>query len=200
MGNSTSLPPPPSTADDEATYDWCSDDSSDAQPPRVAVVGAGAAGLSAAWALSQRGVDVTVYEAAAQAGGHAFTSRVEVPGGEVVDCDMGFMVYNKDHYPNMTGMFERLGVSSEQTDMSFGVSLDDGTEWSSNGLAGVFATPSNAFSPSFYAMLRDMARFNKEAPALLALAEDDPAKHATLKECVATTTLRLPLLSPVLRQ
>ena len=44
-------------------------------PRSVAVVGAGAAGLAAAWTLVRAGVAVTVYEAAGRAGGVIRTER-----------------------------------------------------------------------------------------------------------------------------
>lgn len=53
-------------------------------------------------------------------------------------------------------------MPNEPSDMSFSVSLRERSfEWSSGGLNGVFGTRSNLASPSFHAMLQDMAKFNK---------------------------------------
>lgn len=76
--------------------------------------------------------------------------------------DTGFLVYNENSYPNLCGLFEELGVPTEPSDMSFSVSLAGRTfEWSSGGLNGLFATRSNAVSPSFHSMVADMLRFNR---------------------------------------
>lgn len=59
----------------------------------------------------------------------------------------------------------------------FSVSLDDGeVEWGSKGLSSLFARRKNALSPGFYGMLKEMARFNREAPRLLELDDEDPRK------------------------
>ena len=151
-------------------------------PPRsVAVIGCGVAGLGAAYALSRAGCAVTLYEASPTLGGHANTVLV---GGRPIDT--GFLVFNEDTYPNLLGLFEELGVPTEPSDMSFSVSLAGRSfEWSSNGLSGLLAQPSNAFSPDFRAMLSDMARFNAEAPAFLAELEGGGGGPA-----LASTTLR----------
>jgi predicted NAD/FAD-binding protein len=67
-----------------------------APPRRVAVVGSGCSGLAAAYELSCRGVEVTVFESADHVGGHACTLQVEG-----VPVDVGFMVCNRVTYPNM---------------------------------------------------------------------------------------------------
>ena len=120
----------------------------------VAVVGAGISGLSAAWLLSRRH-DVTLYEADGRLGGHAHTVTVE---GTTVDT--GFIVYNEPNYPNLTALFQHLGVETAPTDMSFGVSLDDGAlEYSSTNL---LAQKRNALNPRYLKMLLDVVRFYRE--------------------------------------
>jgi predicted NAD/FAD-binding protein len=100
------------------------DGGSNLQSRRIAVVGSGVAGLGAAWLLSQQH-HVTVYEQARYLGGHSNT--VEVPGGESsIPVDTGFIVYNPPNYPNLTQLFEHLGVPTAPSDMSFAVSLRDG--------------------------------------------------------------------------
>jgi predicted NAD/FAD-binding protein len=118
---------------------------------KIAVVGGGVSGLSAAWLLARRH-DVTLYEAASRVGGHANT--VEVDG---VAVDTGFIVYNEPNYPNLTALFRHLDVPTVDSDMSFGVSLDNGAlEYSSTNL---LAQRRNAFNPRFLKMLLDVARF-----------------------------------------
>jgi predicted NAD/FAD-binding protein len=131
--------------------------------PSVAVVGAGIAGMSAAWLLSQK-FDVTLYEAEERPGGHSHT--VDAPcGGGSVPVDMGFIVYNEPGYPNLTALFDHLQAPTRATDMSFAVSLDDGAlEYASTSLRGLFAQPRNLVSPRFWSMLRDILRFYRHAP------------------------------------
>jgi predicted NAD/FAD-binding protein len=136
----------------------------------VAVVGAGVAGLSAAWLLSEKH-DVTLFEADPRLGGHANTA--EAPGHQgPVPVDTGFIVYNEANYPNFTALLAHLGVPSVNADMSLSVSLDDGDfEYSSYGALGVFAQKRNLFSARFWGMLRDITRFYRHAPKDLASLE-----------------------------
>lgn len=125
----------------------------------IAVVGSGISGLSAAWLLS-KGNRVVLYEADRRLGGHSHT--VDAAGLAV---DTGFIVFNENTYPNLTALFDHIGVATRRSDMSFAVSLDDGRlEYSGTGLLGLFAQGRNAISPRFWLMLRDLVRFYREAP------------------------------------
>jgi len=137
---------------------------------RVAVVGTGISGLSAAWLLNRRH-DVTVYERAERIGGHSNTILASV-GGRRIAVDAGFIVFNRPAYPNLSALFEFLGVPTQRSDMSFSVSLDDGKlEYSGSGLRGLFGQPRNLFRPRFWSMLRDLKRFYREAPGEASVAE-----------------------------
>src|ERR1700689_4593337 len=142
----------------------------------IAVIGTGIAGMSAAWLLSQKH-KVTVYESDRRVGGHSNT--VMVPGAQgPIAVDTGFIVYNELTYPNLTALFEHLGVPTQLSDMSFAVSMANGDlEYSGNNLAGLFAEKRNLFRPRFWSMLRDLQRFYREAPRDLALLEQF---HTTL--------------------
>jgi uncharacterized protein len=130
---------------------------------RIAVIGTGISGMSAAWLLSSRH-DVTVYERAERIGGHSHTVDV-ARGKAVTPVDTGFIVYNETTYPNLTALFAHLDVATERSDMSFAVSLDGGgLEYSGNNLTGLFAQKRNIFRPRFWSMLTDIQRFYREAP------------------------------------
>jgi predicted NAD/FAD-binding protein len=135
---------------------------------RLAVIGTGIAGNGAAWLLSERHA-VTVYERELRPGGHSHTVRVDYDGEEI-DVDIGFIVFNEPNYPELTSLFAHLGVKTEETCMSFAMSADHGRfEWRGGGetflqvASGLFAQPRNLFSPSYFRMLAEVRRFNKES-------------------------------------
>lgn len=139
------------------------------QGQRVAVIGAGIAGLGSAWLLSASH-HVTLFEAADYAGGHTNTVDLELQG-HAFAVDTGFLVFNERTYPNLIALFNALDVPSCATEMSFSVSLDQGRdEWAGSNLDTVFAQRSKLLSPGFYRMLSDILRFNKAAPRLLETA------------------------------
>lgn len=134
---------------------------------RIAVVGAGVAGLGATWLLSPSH-DVDLYEAEPRLGGHARTIDVAA-GGETFPVDSGFMVFNERTYPNLIRFFERLDVPWQETDMSFSVQVaSEGIEWSGHNLDTVFAQRKNLANPRFLKMLADIVRFSRDADRLLA--------------------------------
>jgi predicted NAD/FAD-binding protein len=140
---------------------------------RVAVVGAGVAGLTAAYVL-QRECDVTLYEAEPRLGGHAHTHDVLTPDGRVLPVDSGFIVHNLSTYPNLLRLFGELGVETQPTDMSMSVRCDGcGLEYAgAKGLGGIFARSANVTNPRFLRMLVEVKRFHRAARRLLDGAGD----------------------------
>lgn len=139
---------------------------------KIAVVGTGISGLSAAWLLSQRH-EVTVYEQANRIGGHSNTVNARI-GGAIIAVDTGFIVFNPKTYPNLTALFRHLGVPTKLSEMSLSVSLDDGAlEYAGTGLAGLLAQPVNIARPRFWAMLRDLVRFYDRATRDATLLNDE---------------------------
>lgn len=133
---------------------------------RIAVVGSGISGLSAAWLLS-RHHEVVLYEQNDRLGGHTDTHQVEVDGRSL-QVDTGFIVHNAAHYPLLTRLFDELGVASRPTTMSFSVQdAATGLEYNATSLDTLFCQRRNLASPRFWGMLRDLHRFYSAAPALL---------------------------------
>jgi predicted NAD/FAD-binding protein len=133
---------------------------------RVAVVGSGVSGLVCAHLLSPRH-DVVLLEADARIGGHVHTVDVEEPGGPVA-VDTGFIVFNTRTYPSFVRLLERLGVASQESDMSFSVRSDRRDfEYGSKNLSDLYAQRRNLLSPRFHRMVLDVLRFYREARALV---------------------------------
>jgi len=133
---------------------------------KIAIIGSGIAGNVAAYHLS-REHEVTVFEAGEHIGGHTHTHVVEQDGREV-SVDTGFIVYNDWTYPNFAALLNELGVESQLSEMSFSVKCAArGLEYNGTTLNSLFAQRSNLLRPSFLRMIRDILRFNREAPALL---------------------------------
>ena len=134
---------------------------------RIAVVGSGIAGLSAAWLLSRRH-DVTLFEGDRRLGGHTHTVDVQVDG-KTFPVDTGFLVFNDRTYPNLIALFDHLGVESVASDMSFAVSLEKpAMEWAGSTLSTLFGQPRNLLRPDFWRMVSDIMRFNQASVAWLA--------------------------------
>jgi predicted NAD/FAD-binding protein len=134
---------------------------------RIAVVGAGVSGLVAAWTLS-REHEVSVFEKDSRVGGH--TNTVDAPaGGRTWPVDTGFIVHNRETYPNFTRILSILGVGTKEATMSFSVKCEGtGLEYCPSTFGTLFAQRRNLFRPAFWRMLRDALRFRGEMPTILA--------------------------------
>ncbi|SES29792.1 hypothetical protein SAMN04490244_109165 [Tranquillimonas rosea] len=128
---------------------------------RIAVIGGGISGLGAAHALCPDH-DVVLFEAEPRLGGHARTVLAGKRGDQPVDT--GFIVFNRVNYPNMVALFDDLDVPIAPSDMSFGASIGGGwLEYGLRDLRAILAQPRNAARPAFWAMIRDILRFNAHA-------------------------------------
>jgi predicted NAD/FAD-binding protein len=145
---------------------------------RIAIIGAGISGLVTAHLLGPDH-DVTVFESARYAGGHANTIRVDTPN-ETHQVDTGFIVFNDRNYPNFERLLHRLGVASQPSSMTFSVSDGRGDfEYNGSSPNGLFAKRAHLATPWFHRMIADMARFNRAARALLVSDASDRA-HPSL--------------------
>ena len=146
---------------------------------RIAVVGAGISGLSAAWLL-QAQHEVVLFESGSYFGGHANTVDVTLEG-KTHPVDTGFLVLNDLTYPNLLALFKALNVQTHASEMTFGVSIDTpDVEWAGTSLATLFAQKRNAFRPAFLGMLIDIARFNRHAQTYLEQSTLEPVSLGQL--------------------
>jgi predicted NAD/FAD-binding protein len=133
---------------------------------RIAIAGCGISGMVVAHLL-HRDHDIVVFEAGDRAGGHSNTIRVDTPDG-THDVDTGFMVFNDRNYPSFERLLARLGVESQPSDMSFGVSDGIGDfEYNSASANGLFAKRAHLLKPWFHRMISDLLRFNRAGRELL---------------------------------
>ncbi len=149
---------------------------------RIAVVGSGVAGLSAAYVL-QQDADVTLYEAEDRLGGHADTHDVVGADGILRNIDTGFIVHNLRTYPLLRRLFSELGVATQESDMSMSISCAGcGLEYAGGrGLAGLLPSGTVLTNPKYLHMLREVVKFHRRAHALL----DGPDDAQTVREFLA---------------
>jgi predicted NAD/FAD-binding protein len=135
---------------------------------RIAVIGGGIAGITAAHVL-QRRHRVTLFEKNDYLGGHTRTIVISGSPDAGTPVDTGFIVCNDRTYPNFLRLLAQWGVPTRPSDMSFGY-CDEGTgfQYAGTDLNGLFAQRRNLANPAFWAMLRGIARFGRRATADLA--------------------------------
>ncbi len=129
---------------------------------KIAIIGTGISGLSCAFAL-QKDFDIHVFERAERIGGHTATVDVNHEG-ETFAIDTGFIVFNDWTYPKFISLLSGLGVESQASDMSFSVSSQaSNIEYAGTNLNALFAQRKNILNPTYWRMLKDILRFNREA-------------------------------------
>ena len=127
---------------------------------KIAVIGSGISGLSAAYYLSKNH-HVDLFEKEDHFGGHSNTIDIDIEGKKI-SVDVGFIVFNHQTYPNLINFFDEIDVEIEKSDMSFSVSVENTNyEYCGKGLAGIFANKSNLFNVKFIKMFFDILKFYK---------------------------------------
>ena len=131
----------------------------------IAVIGGGVSGVVAAHYLARRH-NVVLFEAEQRLGGH--TNTIEIPdrpgfaGDAGKPVDTGFIVFNDRTYPNFIRFLSELGIKGSETQMSFSYyDADRDLAYAGTSLAALFARRRNLVSPSFWAFLAGVARFNR---------------------------------------
>ena len=143
----------------------------------IAVIGAGIAGITAAYRLAQLpDCDVTLIEKNSHIGGHTNTITVEDPQQPGLQVDTGFIVCNPRTYPNFYQLLDEWNVGLRDSDMSFGYYSDDiNFGYVGPGLSDFLKKWTNLFSLRFLKIVQEQRRFNQAAIRDL--------KNATLGSC-----------------
>jgi len=142
---------------------------------KIAVVGSGISGLSAAYFLSKKH-KVDLFEKEDHFGGHSFTIDVEYQKEEnkKISIDIGFIVFNHQTYPNFVNFLKENKIDIEKSNMSFSVSVKETEiEYCGKGLRGIFSNRKNLFNFKFIKMFFDIINFYKKNSDLKSINEKE---------------------------
>ena len=132
---------------------------------KIAVIGSGISGLSAAYFLSKR-YKVDLFEKNNHFGGHSYTYDIK-EHDKIVPVDLGFIVFNELTYTNLIKFFNDLKVPFEKSNMSFSVSIKDtNIEYGGSGFSSIFANKYNLFNFNFLKMIKEIISFYNYASSL----------------------------------
>ena len=151
---------------------------------KIAVVGSGISGLSAAYFLSKKH-KVDLFEKEDHFGGHSFTIDVEYQKEEnkKISIDIGFIVFNHQTYPNFVNFLKENKIDIEKSNMSFSVSVKETEiEYCGKGLRGIFSNRKNLFNFKFIKMFFDIINFYKKNSDLKSINEKETLEDYLKKQ------------------
>jgi predicted NAD/FAD-binding protein len=153
---------------------------------KIAIVGSGISGMTCGHYLAENQHDVHLFEADTRIGGHTHTHDVEVESG-TYKVDTGFIVHNTRNYPLFLKLMQKIGVKTQDSIMSFSVKSESPElEYNGTTINALFAQRRNLVRPSFYRMIKDIIRFNKEATSYYQRVKDAIFEEKTLEEFLRT--------------
>lgn len=126
---------------------------------KIAVVGCGVSGLTAAWLLSRKHA-VFLFEKNAYVGGHTRTLTVPDGPDAGTPVDTGFIVMNHRNYPLFRQVLEQLGVALEDSSMTFSFyDQSTGYGYAGNSLASLFPSVGYLLNRQHLGFIKDLWRF-----------------------------------------
>ncbi len=138
---------------------------------RIAVIGSGISGLSAAHYLSKKN-KVDLFEKEDHFGGHSYTIDIK-DNKNHVPVDIGFIVFNFKTYPNFVKFLNDNGIEIEKSNMSFSVSVKEtDIEYCGKGLFGIFSNKKNLLNFDFFKMFFEIIKFYKKSNDLKNIEEN----------------------------
>ena len=150
---------------------------------KIAVIGSGISGLSAAYYLSKKH-KVDLFEKEDHFGGHSYTIDIEhdKENKKNISVDIGFIVFNHLTYPNLINFFNENKIDIEESNMSFSVTVKGTSiEYSGKGFNGIFANKINFFNFKFVKMFFEIINFYKKCSKLEKI-EDQETLGSYLKK------------------
>ncbi len=128
---------------------------------KIAIIGSGISGLYAAYLL-HKDYEITLFEKENYLGGHTRTLNIEYKKDIHINVDTGFIVFNKQNYPNFTKMLNALNIDIDKSDMSFAVTSNNSKdpEIKYSDLSSYFSNRRNLFGYKYYNLLYNINRFN----------------------------------------
>jgi monoamine oxidase len=162
-----------------------------AASPRVAIVGAGLAGLACADRLQAKGIQAVVYDAASRLGGRCFSNRTLVPG---MACENGGELIDTGH-KTMLAYARQFGLTLESYVKKRGEESFwfFGRAWSDEEVVDEFREVVAAMKGDLHA-ISGSATFNSHNAA------DVTLDHTDLATYFATRTTGHPLIEAVLNE
>lgn len=161
----------------------CSNEA-DSTAPRIAIVGAGTAGLLCAYRLQQAGVRATVFEAGTRVGGRMFTARGMLEGDQVVELGGEFI---DTGHARMRALVDELGLTLDDVSQ---VDTEFTEQWYFGGRFISEEEIVAAFTPVAARIQDDLA----------ASEESDEAFEALDAQSIAEWLDGVPDLDPTLRE